>query len=64
MLGHVTSTAYSFELGHPIALALLRDGKERGGDELYAAYPLENESVKVRVVSPHFIDPDGERMRV
>ncbi len=64
MLGHVTSTAYSFELGHPIALALLRDGKSREGDELYAAFPLENQAVKVRVVSPHFVDPDGERMRV
>ena len=64
MLGHVTSTAHSGELDHTIALALLRDGKEREGDELYAAYPLGNEAVKVRVVSPHFVDPDGERMRV
>ena len=64
MLGHVTSIAYSGELDHPIALALLSGGKERNGDELYAAFPLGNEAVKVRVVSPHFIDPDGERMRV
>jgi sarcosine oxidase subunit alpha len=64
MLGHVTSIAYSGELDHPIALALLRGGKEREGDELYAAFTLRNEAVKVRVVSPHFVDPDGERMRV
>jgi len=64
MLGHVTSIAYSGELDHPIALALLSGGKERQGDELYAAYPLESEAVKVRVVSSHFVDPDGERMRV
>ena len=64
MLGHVTSIAYSGEFDHPIALALLSGGKEREGDELYAAFPLRDESVKVRVVSPHFFDPDGERMRV
>ena len=64
MLGHVTSIAYSGELDHPIALALLSGGKEREGDELYAAFPLRNEAVKVRVVSPHFVDPHGERMRV
>ena len=63
MLGHVTTVAYSGELDHPIALALLSGGKERQGDELYAAYPLRGEAVKVRVVSPHFVDPDGERMR-
>ncbi len=64
MLGHVTSIAYSGALDHPIALALLSGGKEREGDELYAAFTLRNEAVKVRVVSPHFVDPDGERMRV
>jgi sarcosine oxidase subunit alpha len=64
MLGHVTSIAYSGELDHPIALALLSDGKDREGGELYAAFPLRNEAVRVRVVSPHFVDPDGERMRV
>jgi sarcosine oxidase subunit alpha len=64
MLGHVTSIAYSGELNHPIALALLSGGKERAGEELYAAFPLRNEAVRVRVVSPHFVDPDGERMRV
>jgi sarcosine oxidase subunit alpha len=64
MLGHVTSIAFSGEMGHPIALALLSGGKDRHGDELYAAFPLSHEAVKVRVVSPHFVDPDGERMRV
>lgn len=63
MQGHVTSIAYSGVLDHPIALALLSGGMEREGDELYAAFPLKNETVKVRVVSPHFVDPDGERMR-
>jgi sarcosine oxidase subunit alpha len=64
MLGHVTSIAYSGVLDHPIALALLIGGRQREGDELYAAFALGNEAVKVRVVSPHFVDPDGGRMRV
>ena len=64
MLGHVTSIAYSGVLDHPIALALLSGGRDREGDELYAAFALKEEEVRVRVVSPHFVDPDGERMRV
>ena len=64
MLGHVTSIAYSGALDHPIALALLSGGRDREGDELYAAFALKEEAVRVRVVSPHFVDPDGERMRV
>ena len=63
MQGHVTSIAYSCVLDHPIALALLTGGKQREGDELYAAFTLRSEAVKVRVVSPHFVDPDGRRMR-
>lgn len=63
MQGHVTSIAYSCVLDHPIALALLTGGKQREGDELFAAFSLRGEAVKVRVVSPHFVDPDGKRMR-
>ena len=64
MLGHVTSIAYSPELQAPIALALLAGGMSRAGETLYAAFPLKNECVAVRVVSPHFIDPEGERLYV
>ncbi|MDJ0896819.1 MAG: glycine cleavage T C-terminal barrel domain-containing protein, partial [Alphaproteobacteria bacterium] len=63
MLGHVTSTTYSPALGKPIALALLSGGLQHEGALLYAAYPLRNEQTAVRVVSPHFFDPDGERLR-
>jgi len=62
MLGHVTSIAYSPELQTPIALALLAEGLMHEGETLYAAFPLKNECVPVRVVSPHFIDPEGERL--
>ena len=62
MLGHVTSIAYSPELQTPVAMALLSGGLARRGETLYAAFPLKNECVPVRVVSPHFIDPEGERL--
>lgn len=62
MLGHVTAVAYSPELQSPIALALVAGGLDRLGDTLHAAYPLLGETVLVEVVSPHFLDPEGERM--
>ncbi len=62
MLGHVTAVAFSPELNTPIALALLSGGMAHAGAALEAAYPLTGESVPVRVVSPHFLDPEGTRM--
>ncbi|CTQ50494.1 sarcosine oxidase subunit alpha family protein [Jannaschia donghaensis] len=61
--GHVTSTTFSPELDAEIALALLRNGPDRMGEHLDAAYPLKDESVPVEVVSPHFVDPEGDRLR-
>jgi sarcosine oxidase subunit alpha len=59
MLGHVTSSYYSACLGHSIAMALIKDGRARIGEELYA--PLETRTVKVKVVEPVFFDAKGER---
>ncbi|MEQ8710955.1 MAG: sarcosine oxidase subunit alpha [Rhodospirillales bacterium] len=59
MLGHVTSSYYSPTLGHSIALALIKDGRSRIGEELHA--PLESRAIRVRVVEPVFFDPKGER---
>jgi len=63
MLGEVTSNAYSPNLGHPIALGLLRDGRERHGETLHAHSPVTGETVAVFVTEPCFIDPKGERLR-
>lgn len=60
--GWVTSNAFSPELDQYIALALLENGRERIGETLYATDPLRGRHVKVQVVSPHFVDPDGGRM--
>ena len=47
-------------LGHPIALAMLRGGAQRLGAEVFV-YHL-GRRVAARVVSPPFLDPDGERL--
>jgi sarcosine oxidase subunit alpha len=47
-------------LGRSVALALLRDGRERTGERLHV--PLENGNVRVTVVSPVFYDPEGTRL--
>ena len=60
MCGHVTSSYHSACLGHPIALALVAGGRGRGGETLFADLP-GREPVPVRVVSPVFYDPKGER---
>ncbi|MEM7172579.1 MAG: 2Fe-2S iron-sulfur cluster-binding protein [Pseudomonadota bacterium] len=61
-LGYLTASLYSPSLEHPIALALLKDGHDRLGDEVWAVSPLANQSVRAAVVSPHFFDPGGERL--
>jgi sarcosine oxidase subunit alpha len=60
MFGHVTSSYESACLGHPIALAILQGGRSRKGDELLAA-ASDGSRVPVKVVSPVFYDPKGER---
>lgn len=61
-LGHITSSGYSPELGIPIALALVSGGLERWHNQtLICANPIEGQQFAVKVVSPHFLDPKGER---
>ena len=64
MLGHVTSWCFSPNLDAWIALALLANGRARHGETLWAVSPLANAKVRVKVGSPVFIDPEGERLRV
>ena len=61
--GFVSSSTPSEFLGHPIALAFLDNGASRIGQEVIAASPLSNEFVRVRVVSPVFVDPDNQRLK-
>jgi sarcosine oxidase subunit alpha len=55
---------WSTELKKYIALALYDGGLKHAGEEIVCAYPLKNETVRARVVSPHFIDQEGKRLHV
>ncbi len=61
MVGYVTSSYWSPNLGRSIALAMLKDGRRRMGDTV--SLPLEQRTIKAKVVSPVFFDPEGTRLR-
>ena len=61
--GYITSAGYSPQLGCSIGLAFLKDGSNRYGDIIRAVNPLEKQDFKVEIVSAHFFDPKGERLR-
>ncbi len=61
--GYVTSAAYSPILKSSIGLAFLKDGGSRMGETLRVVNPLEGGEVLAEVVSAHFVDPEGERLR-
>ncbi|MFE3323676.1 sarcosine oxidase subunit delta family protein [Streptomyces sp. NPDC059176] len=59
MLGHVTSSYRSAALGRTFALALVKGGRDRTGERLYA--PVGDRMVPVTVASPVLYDPEGAR---
>jgi sarcosine oxidase subunit alpha len=59
--GHITSTCFSAQLGKSIGLGLLQQGTSRIGSTVIAAAPVLNRQYRLRVVSPHFLDPQGSR---
>jgi heterotetrameric sarcosine oxidase alpha subunit len=62
-LGWVTSVTESPSLGHWVGLGLLRGGLEAWqGRELIAADPIRGRSTRIKVVAPHFLDPEGARL--
>ncbi|WP_413203921.1 sarcosine oxidase subunit alpha family protein [Rhodospirillum sp. A1_3_36] len=62
--GWITSACYSPHVGSAIGLGFLTDGEARQGEVIIAANPLEGQAIRLRVVSPHFVDPEGGRLRV
>ncbi len=62
-LGHVSASCWSAEYNNPFSLAILQDGKNKIGEKLYAVSPLKNRNIAVEVVSSHYVDPKGERVR-
>ena len=69
--GWMTSVAWSPSLGHSIGLGFIKRGHERMGEILRAVNPARQSQVggevggeiEVEIVSPHFIDPKGDRLR-
>jgi sarcosine oxidase, subunit alpha len=61
MIGHVTSSYRSPNLGRTFALAMINEGRERLGQKLYV--PMEARTITVTVTDPVLIDKDGERLR-
>jgi sarcosine oxidase subunit alpha len=62
--GWMSSVAYSPSLGHAIGLGFIKRGGDRLGEIVHATDPLQGIEVDVEIVAPHFIDPEGERLRV
>ena len=60
MIGHVTSSYFSPNVGRSIALALVEGGRRRMGETLHV--PLPDRNVEVTVVEPRFFDPEGARL--
>ncbi|WP_376870934.1 sarcosine oxidase subunit alpha family protein [Albirhodobacter sp. R86504] len=61
--GWITSACYSPHVGSMIGLGYLSHGQDRIGEVVMAVNPLEGQSAALRVVSPHFVDPEGGRVR-
>ena len=62
-LGHVSSSCWSVEYNNPFSIAIIKDGKKQIGKQLIAVSPLKDISIPVEVVSSHYVDPKGERVR-
>jgi len=60
--GYITSVTWSTELDKFIALGLYQGGLKSEGQEIVCAFPLKNEEVRARIVSPHFVDREGARL--
>ena len=62
--GWMTSVAYSPMLETSIGLGFIRRGHARIGETVRAWDAMRGTDIRVEIVSPHFYDPDGERLRV
>ncbi len=61
--GWISSACVSPQMNGSIGLGFLRGGLAREGEIICAADPTGVGVVRLRVVSAHFFDPEGERLR-
>jgi sarcosine oxidase subunit alpha len=59
MLGHVTSSYRSAELGRPFALALVKGGRSRIGELVHVA--MDGELIEAEIGDAVLVDPEGAR---
>jgi sarcosine oxidase subunit alpha len=60
MVGHVTSSYYSPNCNRSIALALVKNGRNRMGETVYL--PYEGKVIPAKVTEPKFFDLEGKRI--
>ena len=60
----ISAVAHSPVLGHWIGLGFIAGGAEPwAGKTVMVADPVRGQQIEGEIVSPHMVDPDGERMR-
>jgi sarcosine oxidase subunit alpha len=62
--GHVSSVCFSPVLGHSIALAFLKSGRERIGEKIVVWDGLRGEEILAEVCSPVFVDAENKKLNV
>jgi len=60
MIGHVTSSYYSPNMKRSIAMALVKNGRNRMGETVYL--PHEGKVVRAKITEPKFFDIEGARI--
>jgi sarcosine oxidase, subunit alpha len=60
MIGHVTSSYYSPNVGRSIAMAVVKNGRNRMGGTVFV--PLEDRVIRATVTEPRFFDLEGKRI--
>ena len=62
-IGRITSVTHSPELGHWIGLGFIKGGFEEWNNiPVIGSDPVRNKELELEIVSPHMIDPEGERL--
>lgn len=62
--GYMTSVAFSPSLGHSIGIGFIQRGLDRMGEVVRAVDLVRGTDIDVEITSAHFVDPEGERLRV
>ena len=59
----ITPTTFCLSAATNASLAIIKDGKNMIGEKLFVMSPLKNKVIPVEIVSSHYVDPKGERVR-